>query len=682
MREPTYLNLDLGAQGVQVLLDQAVVDDEGQLSLAQVHGAPQPLLDNATLALEGAASIGVAPDGDVYVADAAANRVMRVPGCGGEGREVGCLSQALKGPRGVLVGPRDVLYVADSGNGRVLLVDLVTEQLRGVWGGFAEPWDLAADSSQRLYVVDHGHRALVRLDVDGRVDTSFSLTGASTVPRQPESVLTTAFDGEEFVIVFDRASARRLRLLVYTLDGAFAARQTRSLRTLLGEYAIELLGPSASANGVIYIAEAGTGRVLSFDLSGRFIGSARWFGAVSALGIDAQGRLLIGGAGLIVLDAGRPAAQGTFRVGPVSAPFAPPEGANWQLLRARIDLPLPPQSHLQLFAWTSDDPAALPPPIGDPAWHSAPVDSRAWWLAMEPAPYLWVGGQLTAGGEQSPLIRGLQVEFDREGWLAHLPAIYARESGDFLEPALAAFEDALRHQEELIENLPVLFDPAATPADDLDWLAGWLAYDLDESFDEQRRRDVIKQAFALQGLRGTAESLLGAINLVLGVDARIVEPGAGLQVWQLGQGEGLGFGTVLGAGEPDGAIVGTTAELGSSNLQADEDFGAPLFNAAARRFSVQVYGSDLDGPAGRTTLERLVDRGRPAETEAHVCVIEARLRVGFQATVGLDAVVGRRGDPMELGNSGLLGAGAALKDEPERLTLGPAIRLGSSRTLI
>jgi phage tail-like protein len=681
---PTYLNLDLAAPGVRVLLDSVVVDGEGTLSLAQVHGgAGQPLADDATLGLSGAASIGVTADGDVYVADTAANRVLRVPACGGDGEPVGCLSQMLKAPRGVLVGPRDSLYVADSGNARIVVVDLVTGQLRGIWQDFGEPWDLAADANNRLYVVEHGPRRIVRIDLDGRLDPSFSLAHASTSPRRPESVLTTVHAGEEMLVVFDRVSANRLRVLVYHLDGVFAEHETRRLREVLADTAAELLGPATVGGELIYIAEAATGRILSFDLAGHFVGSARWQGQVSALALDEQGRLVVGGAGLVALEAGHSAASGTFRVGPIAAPLAPPEGSHWQLVRALVDTPLPADAHFQLFVWTTANEGDTPPDLDDPSWIAAPLDAPAWRPAVDPSAFIWIGGGLTSGAAGGPVIRGLRLDFDREGWLRHLPAIYARESAAFLEPALAALEDALREQDGVIDCLPRLFDPAATPAADLEWLAGWLAFELEESFDEPTRRQVIAKAFELQGLRGTAQSLRGAIQLVFGIDAQIREPAAYLSVWQLGDyARGLGFDTTLFAGEPDGAVVGVTAELGQSSLEADEDFGAPVFDASAHRFCVRVYGSDLEGPDTRAALKRLVERQRPAETEAHVCVIEPAARVGFQATVGLDAVVGREGEPLRLGETGLLGAGASLRNEPARLTAGDATRLGPGITLI
>ncbi|MCW3066285.1 MAG: Phage tail protein, partial [Solirubrobacterales bacterium] len=326
--------------------------------------------------------------------------------------------------------------------------------------------------------------------------------------------------------------------------------------------------------------------------------------------------------------------------------------------------------------WAADDPAAAPPPLEDPAWAAAPLDAAAWRPDLGTAPLLWVGGRLQSGGAGGPVVRGLRVDFDHEGWLRHLPAIYAREGGALLEPVLALLEDSLREEEDLIDGLPRLFDPAATPAADLDWLAGWLAFDLDPALDEPARRAVLARAFELQGIRGTAAALRLAIELALGVRAEVLEPATHLRVWQLGEAGGLGMGSLLAAGEPDGAVLGATADLDRSSLDREEDFGAPIFDATAHRFCVRVYGADLAGDAGRATLARVIEQQRPAETEAHVCVIEPRLRVGFQATVGVDAIVGRGAEPMRLGEEGRLGAGAALRAGVRRQTVGDQTRLG------
>src|SRR6185503_8381551 len=154
----------------------------------------------------------------------------------------------------------------------ILVVDLVTEQLRGIWGphdkygsGASEldsPGDLAADAQSRIYVVEQGTGGIRRLDLDGRIDAGFSLASADTGPRRAESVVTVLLDGEELLLVLDRVTGNRVRALLYRLDGTFADRETRRLRRLLSDLPLD---PVAASSGTeVHVAERHTGRVLSF----------------------------------------------------------------------------------------------------------------------------------------------------------------------------------------------------------------------------------------------------------------------------------------------------------------------------------------------------------------------------------------------------------------------------------
>jgi phage tail-like protein len=694
-----FLNLDLGDPRLTALLD-GVRLEHGALTLAPVHGAasrPGGETD-VEAALAGVAGIGVDPDGNIYVADTDRDRIVRIPACGGEGQPVGCLE--LAGPRGVVVGPRRALYVADTLHHRVLVVDLATEQVRAVWGqrdGYADPvpgsddgllsspWDLAADAHDRLYVVDQGNARVQRFDADGRVDAGFAaaLAAASTVPRAPTYVVTILIEEEERLLVFDRSAARRSRLLVYDLDGTFHPGQTRRLRALLGVHAHELFsgppGAIAASGSTLHVADLAARRVLSFDADGAFLGAARWNGLAAGLAVDEQGRLLIhpGTGEPARLELGPAASTGTFRLGPFAVSALHPRPTSWHKLSAKTD-PLPAGAHLQLFTLATDDPAA-PPPLDDPAWTPAAADAAELRLTAAPTSLLWIGGRLSAADAGGPVVRGLRIDFDGDGWLRYLPALYSREPSPFLAAALDLFEDALGEQEEKLESIPRLLDPASAP--DLPWLAGWLAWELDETLSDPAKRESIRGAFRAQGLRGTAEGLRELVRAGLGADVRVVETATSLRVWELGaDGAGLGFGTMLTAAEADGAVLGTTAELDHSHLLAEHELGSMLFAPAAHEYCVQVYAADLDGAAARAALERLVERERPAATEAHVCVIEPRARVGHQATVGVDAIVGRSSEPWILGGEPGLGERTALPDSSHPPTVG-AVRVGRAATL-
>jgi phage tail-like protein len=239
----------------------------------------------------------------------------------------------------------------------------------------------------------------------------------------------------------------------------------------------------------------------------------------------------------------------------------------------------------------------------------------------------------------------------------------------------------LDEQEGHLEELPRLFDPLAAPPEWLDWLAGWLAFDLDETWSEDKRRQALKQAFALQGLRGTVEGLRAMILLYTGAKARIIEPARSAHLWSLGETSTLGFTTMLVPAQAQGAVLATTADLNSSHLLAAEDYGAPLFTDLTHHFCVQVYAADLPGEAALQRLERVVEREKPAHTTCCVQVIEAEMRVGAQARLGIDAIVPPAA-PAAVFDPGIaLGVESVLPDDPRPNVLGSKSYLGKNAVL-
>ena len=93
---------------------------------------------------------------------------------------------------------------------------------------------------------------------------------------------------------------------------------------------------------------------------------------------------------------------------------------------------------------------------------------------------------------------------------------------------------------------------------------------------------------------------------------------------------------MLAAAQPQGAVVGTTATLDYSNLITTEEFGTPLFEDVAHQFTVQISSAELRCPEAVARVRRVLDREKPAHTDYHLCTIQPRMRVGFQAMVGLD----------------------------------------------
>jgi phage tail-like protein len=111
-----------------------------------------------------------------------------------------------------------------------------------------------------------------------------------------------------------------------------------------------------------------------------------------------------------------------------------------------------------------------------------------------------------------------------------LPAIY-QEEDPFTVRLTEALDEVLAPILSTLDNLPAYFDPRLAPDDFLGWLAGWVAIDLDETWDSAQRRIAVAQAADLLRRRGTAAGLADEVRLVTGAEVEVVENGGA--AWSL-----------------------------------------------------------------------------------------------------------------------------------------------------
>jgi len=108
-------------------------------------------------------------------------------------------------------------------------------------------------------------------------------------------------------------------------------------------------------------------------------------------------------------------------------------------------------------------------------------------------------------------------------------------------------------------------------------------------------------------------------------------------------------------------VVGETRPLQTTQ------FGTPLYCDTADLFTVSLPAARVPRHAQRQELRRVIEAEKPAHTDFHLCFIEPRMRVGFQARVGIDSIVGGPAEPMSLtgsvlGLESVLGSGPAGDD--------------------
>jgi phage tail-like protein len=666
-------------------------------------------------------------------------RTEPLPCLRGPGSELG----ELREPRGVIVGPRRALYVADSGNARVQVFDIATGQRRGVWGQaslmdepspsdapgrFRSPWDLAVDAADRVYVADPGTREapdggwlggrVQRFDADGRVDVAFgsAMQAATPTVGSPVSISivrypgVTSSGGDERLLVLDQQPPR---MLVFDLAGNLDATATATWARVAGATSSPL--SMVTGGGLLYVADA-TGQILVFDTTGKMVAAQSGDASLAGLAIDCQGRLVArpSGDGAVQRGLGLPSRTtcGTVLLGPFSDPIDRAGGdTRWQRLHLALD-PVPDGAYVQLYTLTSDtyDGAAggLPPsPLGCNGtvasdivqaddrndapvdrWRAAPRDAADVQALNVAARWLWVAIHFEGDGTVTPTLRRLTVHFDEPGWIAQLPALYRRDAATrtTLERLLSLYESAFDEDSALLDELPALFDSQGAPdvprgAGWLDWLAGWEDAELDERWSAKVRRSRVATAFRAHAVRGTPRSLAELVELYTGVRPLIDEPALHSSPWVLGSG-GLGMSTSLTVAAADGAVLGTTAVLDRSHLTRAEDYGEPLFDDLAHRFVVQVYAADVPRSEDIAQVRRVIDREKPAHTVYDLCVIAPRLRVGVQASVGIDALVGGPLPAAPLGDGLALGSTTVLAGDPmTRPALSVGARVGTRSTL-
>lgn len=682
---------DFTLHGLQIAADGAVVLVPRPLLRTPVRreeSQPEP---------EPAAPSGVAAtaDGTVFFADPLRHRILRIDACddtwtpavalGGEGRGP---SQFIE-PRGIAFhAPRARLLVADSGNDRVQVFDARSLQFVAAWqrtreAGAArdddaqlrQPWSLACDPDGNVYVVDYGARRIHKFEASGRPRPEFSYTlHAEVFLSEPTEVAVGVSGGLTDIYILD---ARARKIVVVDAEGHH--RRSFALRV---EQSGELATPMglAVADDALYVGDNGQRRVYTYALDGTFAGPALGFeGTVTGLGIAPGDRLLVhqgSSAGPVRLER-----RGGFgRSGIMwGGPFRNLSTRSDQLHRLTLlgDFGAP-GAHLAVHVYSGRDDVA--PPVGSantrsfesPPWTPLPPDVSAGVFPGAPLDLVWIGIELSSEGLTSPRIEQARLDFDHESYVPYLPAVYREDAGsrELLTRFLSIFEGLFDGVESEIRRLPELYDPQAARAGFLSWLAGWFALTLKEAWPESQKRQAIADAFTLYARRGTPRGLRDAVKFFLGVDVRIDEPIRHANWWVLPADDGaaaaqarasrLGVSTMLAPAEPLGAVVGATAVLDQSHLITSEEFGIPLFEDVAHTFSVQVYRGRSYSPAARQELQEVIEREKPAHTTYHLCVVEPRMRLGFQARLGIDTIVAGVTGPVPLGDRDVFVSGVVL----------------------
>lgn len=383
----------------------------------------------------------------------------------------------------------------------------------------------------------------------------------------------------------------------------------------------------------------------------------QWRGSISGLVSDADGELVLAAApgaqapetpsppqqeGALCLDLPPVAREhwqqddtllpsGQLLAGPCDAG----EERAWERVVADVKLPAGSSVLLEVALSASD----APPSAAD--WFAAPSLDALLPVVAGGGRYAWLRCTLLLSPSGlSPRLRQLRLATAAEDYLDYLPMHWRRNDADGLMSRwLRLIRGEYSRIEDALDAMPQLADPQFSRPQALDWLAQWFGLELPQIADESERRALIARAVPLLARRGSADSIAEFVELHTGVRPRIVEAWRDRRTWMLGRGDGLGFDTRLPALDPYGMAV-ANAVVGESGPLATHQAGLPLYAEQAYRFCVELDAYRAAQPGTLEEITRIVDREKPAHTDYRIHLIEADMRIGFQASIGIDTIIG------------------------------------------
>jgi phage tail-like protein len=609
------------------------VDVGGVLALARLHAASPQI---SRLASEpGFANLAIG-DCLLYSVDAEAPALVRVDLVTGERLEMSWAGLGLPGlqmPAGCAVGPSGWLFVA--ADTKVLTFDQ-SLHLRAAWSGFSNACAVAANR-ERVYVLEAPNRIRCFDSMQNAIPTFSSSLAATSDIRGlalgADGVLFISDDTTGAVLRLDNTGAH---------IGQSLAKGTRP-RSL-----------AVSANRLV-VGDLASSSVLEVALpSEAVLGAVSGYGGCpSGLAITADDDLVIKpGMGREIVTAEEAAAfasAGELIAGPLDA------GVDNLWYRVSIRRVHSTGGDVVLSTHTASSDTTPPG-----SWQVAVGEDE---LLTRSNRFLWLRLQLAGDGRSTPRIRQIEAETPGESYIRHLPAVYGRDDAapEFLIPFLELARSQLGDLELAVEDLPRLFDPAVAPTDTLPWLATWLAFTPPPGSENrpQLLRSLLAELPMLVRKRGTAAGMIRSVEIQAGVRPHVIEDFRGRSVFALETSSTLGFDTMLPALDPDGLVLGQ-APIGASGPSSAGDWGAGLFSPFAHRFSVLVPPSSARTGLHPERVTQTVEEEKPAHTLAHVCFLEPTFKVGYQARIGLDAIVAAHPTEVSLDKTSTLGLNTRL----------------------
>jgi phage tail-like protein len=617
----------------------------------------------------------------VTIIDLANKRAEVVRAFGGTGSSL----RRFKTPRSLTVLPGGSIAIADTGNGRVLLFSGPPYALLKVWhapGTPMKPCAVASDSCGVIYIVDRISRSILRVRENGERIASIG-EGVLTDPVE----LAVAADrtvavvegrgANATVVIFPANGDKPVRLTLVKSPMSLAFDPTGNLFVGTANALISKLQPDRSQRSGWSLAGDGVS-----DVDGGVVKTAwiKGFGLVAILSSTTAGSP----PRVFSMDpTGAFALTGSVQINPLDSGI---ENCSWH--RVQVTGTVPARTSLKIESSTSESATGGWTPF---VQCGLAAGTNPDCLVQSPAGrYLQIRFTLQSDGTVSPRIHALAIYFPRQSYLQYLPASYQDDDQSrlFLDRFLSIFQTTFDGIDSLLDNLWRYFNPYLTPDALLPWLAEWVAFPADPTLSNAQMRQLLRNAFSSYSARGTVTGLQQTIQDWTGVDnIRILEHFR-LRDWSfLPVTDGLNQGVrIWSRGFYARLQVGVSSQVGTFKLTNSPAPASEPYDWGANQFSVLFPASPYTAAATSAKVQKILDREKPAYTQASLTPIYPRLRVGVQATLGIDAYVGRA-NAIVLGKLATLRYDAVLspsKREREKRALGlsPYPRLGKDAKIL
>lgn len=263
-------------------------------------------------------ALAIAPDGSLYVADTRNHRIQHLDAAGQVLKTWGSFGDLNTGsaplgtfnePWGIAVGPDGSVYVTDTWNHRVQKFSAEGTPLT-MWGifGTAEtpgalygPRGIAVDQTGKVYVADTGNKRIVVFDANGAILTSFGTEGLE--PGQFSEPVDVKVSADGKVFVTDTWN-QRVQVLD-TVDGLnYVSIQQWPISGWLSQSLDNKPYLALAPNGHVFVTDPEGFRVIEFNENYQFLrawgesGSEEaTLGLPSGIAVDAAGQVWVTDAG-------------------------------------------------------------------------------------------------------------------------------------------------------------------------------------------------------------------------------------------------------------------------------------------------------------------------------------------------------------------------------------------------